>query len=54
VSIRGQSFFWDGKAMLSAHGCQVEAAPEQVDAIHEFSEDLKNTIWPQMNADERR
>ena len=44
----------DGRAMLSSHGLQVEAAPGQVDAIRNFSEDLKNTIWPRMNEDERR
>ena len=44
----------EGKAMLSSHGNQVEAMPAQVDAIHKFSEDLKNTIWPQMNADKHR
>ena len=44
----------EGKAMLSSHGSQVEAVQEQVDAIRKFSEDLKMTIWPQMNTDERR
>ena len=41
----------DGKAMLSSHGSQVEADPEQVEAIRKFSEDLKNTIWPRMDTD---
>ena len=44
----------DGRAMLASHGVQVEAAPDEVDAIRKFSEDLKNIIWPQTNADEHR
>jgi hypothetical protein len=44
----------DGKAMLASHGTQVEAAVDQVAAIRKFSQDLKNTIWPQMSADEHR
>ena len=42
----------DGKALLSSHGTQVEADTGQVEAIRKFSEDLKKTIWPQMNTDE--
>jgi hypothetical protein len=42
----------DGKAMLSSHGSQVEAGAGQVNAIREFSEDLKRIFWPQMNTDE--
>jgi hypothetical protein len=41
-----------GKAMLASHGTQVEADAEQVETIRRFSEDLKETIWPQMHADE--
>ncbi|HUB77789.1 MAG TPA: hypothetical protein VMB03_03280 [Bryobacteraceae bacterium] len=41
----------DGKAMLSAHGSRTEATAAQVDAIRNFSEDLKNTISA---ADEHR
>jgi len=33
-----------GKAMLSSHGNQMEAGPEQVEAIRKFSEDLKTTL----------
>jgi hypothetical protein len=44
----------EGKAMLSSHGGHVEAGAEQVEAIQKFSEDLKKTIWPQMNADNTR
>ncbi|HEX3746562.1 MAG TPA: hypothetical protein VHW09_21645 [Bryobacteraceae bacterium] len=44
----------DGKAMLSAHGSQVEAEPEQVEAIRKFSEDLKEILGPQIDADERQ
>jgi hypothetical protein len=42
----------DGKAMLASHGSQVEADAQQVEAIRQFSEDLKKTIWPRMNTDE--
>jgi len=41
----------EGKAMLASHGSQVEAGADQVDAIREFSEDLKKTIWPRMDTD---
>ena len=44
----------DGKAMLSSHGNQREADAGQVEEIQKFSQDLKNLLWPQMNADERR
>ena len=41
----------EGKAMLSSHGSQVEAVPEQVDAIRDFSKVLKEILWA---ADEHR
>jgi len=41
----------EGKAMLASHGSQVEAGADQVDAIREFSEDLKKIIWPRMDTD---
>jgi len=44
----------DGNAMLSSHGSRMPAEAGQVESIRKFSEDLKNTIWPPMNADERR
>jgi hypothetical protein len=44
----------DGKAILSSHGNQVEADAAQIETIRAFSEDLKKTIWSQMNTDEHR
>jgi hypothetical protein len=41
----------DGKAMLASHGSQVEAAPEQLEALHQFSQDLRNIIGPRMDTD---
>ena len=41
----------DGKAMLASHGSQVEAAPGQVEAIRQFSQDLRNIIGPRMDTD---
>ena len=43
----------EGKAWLSSHGNQVEAEAVQVEEIRTFSEDLKSTIWPQTDTDER-
>ena len=49
----------DGEPWLSAHGSQVAADAEQVEAIRGFSEDLKaalgleKEIQPRMNTDER-
>jgi hypothetical protein len=46
--------FWrDGRPWLVSKGCEVAAEPEQVQEIEKFSEDLKKTLWPQMNTDER-
>ena len=40
----------DGQPWLSSHGNRIGAEPEQVEAIRQFSEDLKRIIA----ADERR
>ncbi len=46
--------FWrEGKAWLVSKGSEAEAAPEQVEEIQTFSEDLKKALGPPMNADER-
>ncbi len=46
--------YWrEGKAWLVSKGSEVVAAPEQVEEIQTFSEDLKKALGPQMNADER-
>lgn len=42
----------DGQAMLSSHGSQSAADPEQVEEIRRFSEDLKRTLWPRMDTEE--
>ena len=45
--------FWrESKAYLVSKGREVEAEGEQIRAIQEFSQDLKNALWPQMNTDE--
>lgn len=47
--------FWrEGTALLVSKGREAAAAPEQVEEIQRFSEDLKKALGPQMDADERR
>jgi hypothetical protein len=47
--------FWrDSKAYLVSKGREVEAESEQVDAVQAFSRDLKEALWPPINADEHR
>ena len=43
---------WRGeKPLLMGKGVELDAAPEQVDTLRRFSEDLKNLIQPRMDTD---